>query len=217
MAKYTLTFLRHGESDANLVGIFQGQTNTDLTERGKGQVYKLIQRWQAEGVQFDAIISSPLERAHQTAQMIGKALNVPVETDPIWMERDTGKLTGMDRESDMHNQYFLDFYTPFQAMGGTGEGDFALFIRAGKALDQLLKRPVGKYLVVSHGGILNQVLRAIIGVTPQANGQGVTFRLVNTAFASLTYDPETFRWTVLVINDHAHLKLQDVDASILDL
>ncbi len=216
MEKFTIVFMRHGESEANLNDTFQGQTDSCLTERGKAQVLSLVARWQAEGRHFDAIISSPLLRARQTAEMISNILMAPVEFDPDWLERDTGKLTGMNRQEAVDSPFFLDFFTPHHAMGETGESDFELFLRAGKALSQLLKRPAGNYLVVSHGGILNQVLRAIIGVTPQANGEGATFKLVNTGFAALTYDPAKFRWTITGFNDHAHLNSADMDKSMLD-
>lgn len=202
---YEFTFLRHGESHANLAGYFQGQSNTSLTERGKAQVESLIKRWIAEQVNFDLIISSPLSRALQTAEMISQALNTPLEINDIWLERDTGELTGVDRNEATKLDYFKDFYTPFDLMGKTGEGDWALFLRAGKGIADLLKRPPGKYLVVSHGGIMNQALRAISGVTPQPNSMGVQYGFVNTSFAKVHYYPDTYRWHILTINDHTHI------------
>lgn len=217
MEKFTIIFLRHGESEANLLDIFQGQSDTSLSKRGHAQVVQLAKRWLKEDIHFDTIISSPLVRARQTAEIIGDILGKKVELDPIWIERDTGKLTGMNRKEASNTSYFYDFFTPYQGMGETGESDFDLFLRAGKALTSLIKRPAGSYLVVSHGGILNQVLHVILGLGPQANGQGVTFRLVNTGFAKLTYDPARFKWTLAAFNDHAHLKNGDVDGSILEL
>ncbi|MFH1446580.1 MAG: histidine phosphatase family protein, partial [Chloroflexota bacterium] len=103
---------------------------------------------------------------------------------------------------------FLDFYTPFHSMGETGEGNWELFLRAGKALAKILKRPPGQYLVVSHGGILNQVVCALVGVTPQANDQGARFHFVNAAFATIDYDPEIYKWTVFGLNDFTHLGIK---------
>lgn len=217
MEKYSIIFLRHGESKANLDGAFQGQRDTELTDRGKHQVLSLAEHWLSQGRHFDLIISSPLMRAKQTAEIMGKKFNTEVVLEQMWMERDTGKLTGMNRQEAKNSPYYLDFFTPYQSMGETGEGDFELFLRGGNSLNLLLKKPIGSYLVISHGGILNQVLHAIIGSTPQAMGQGVTFRLVNTGYAELTYDPALFKWTFVRLNDLTHLDLKDFDNSILNL
>ncbi len=208
MSSYKLVFLRHGESVGNVEGFIQGQSDFPLTERGVVQVRKLIQRWQVDKTCFDAIISSPLQRARQTAMMIGDAFNVPVEYDNEWQERDAGKLTGMKFSDAVESPLFLDFYTPFHSMGETGEGNWELFLRAGKALAKILKRPPGRYLVVSHGGILNQAVRALVGIMPQANSQGAKFHLVNAAFATIYYDPETYKWTVFGLNDFTHLGIK---------
>ncbi|MBK8784770.1 MAG: hypothetical protein IPO22_23960, partial [Anaerolineales bacterium] len=47
--------------------------------------------------------------------------------------------------------------------GSDGEGDWELFLRAGQALHSLLKREPARYLIVSHGGLLNQVMHAVVG------------------------------------------------------
>lgn len=217
MEIFSIIFLRHGESEANLIDVFQGQSDTNLTERGRTQTRLLADRWKAQERRFDAILSSPLLRARQTAEIIQQKLESPVEFDSIWQERNTGKLTGMDRQEFINSELYHDFFTPYQPMGVTGESDFDLFLRGGRALSDLLNRPPGSYLVVSHGGLLNQVLHAIIGTTPQANGQGITFRLVNTGFAEFRYDPNSFRWTMVSFNDHAHLGDDEVDRTILEL
>jgi broad specificity phosphatase PhoE len=48
----------------------------------------------AEQMTFDRIISSPLTRARETAEIISSALNVPVEFDPVWLERSAGNFPG---------------------------------------------------------------------------------------------------------------------------
>ena len=90
--------------------------------------------------------------------------------------------------------------------GGEGEGDWALFLRAGQALHSLLRRPAGSYLIVSHGGLLNQLMNAIIGIAPHVDPSGVRFRFENTAFARVTYIPFQHRWTIDALNDRGHLK-----------
>lgn len=97
-----------------------------------------------------------------------------------------------------------DFTNPFDSIGERGEGDWELFLRAGRALHALLKRPFGKYLVVSHGGILNQVMHAVVGIAPHANFAGPRFRFGNTGFARLIYHAYQHRWSIDTLNDRAH-------------
>ena len=203
---YSFVFLRHGESLGNTENYFQGRSDTLLTEKGQRQVQMLVERWSDEKKSFDKIISSPLSRARITAEAIGTALGVPVEIDPVWVERDTGKLTQVDRNHTDDLPFFHDFYTPFDQMGETGEGDWDLYLRACAGIRSLVSQPPGSYLVVSHGGLLNQVMRAISGVMPQPNTMGVQFRFDNTGFTTVTYDPSSYRWTITCMNDTHHLE-----------
>src|SRR5512138_3615537 len=95
---YDFVFLRHGESAGNVEERFQGQSDFPLTERGRMQANSLAQRWKREGVRFDLAISSPLARAKETATIITSTLDVSLEMDPAWIERDVSDLVGFTRE-----------------------------------------------------------------------------------------------------------------------
>jgi len=202
---FVITLLRHGESVGNAESRWQGQAEFPLNDRGRAQARALAERWNAEGVTFDLTIASPLMRARETAEIVSSALNVPIEVDPLWMERAVGEysgLTGAEARQLAAGQ--PDFINPFDAVGGNGEGDWELFLRGGQALHNVLKRPAGRYLIVSHGGILNQVMYAVVGITPHANNAGPRFRFANTGFARLVYWPHQHRWAIDVLNDHSH-------------
>ena len=210
--RFDITFLRHGESVGNAESRWQGQADFPLTDKGREQVTALANRWQHEKHKFDQIIASPLSRARETAEIIGKALNVPVKTDPVWAERNIGQIAGMTAEEV--NQQLPDrrFITPFSPIvGDEGEGDWALFLRAGQALHNLLLGDAGRYLIVSHGGLLNQVMYAIVGITPQANFSGPRFRFKNTGFAHVIYLPKSHRWQIETLNDRTHWNGKDSD------
>lgn len=202
---YELTLLRHGESLGNAQARWQGQSDYPLTERGRAQAHALAERWRSEGVQFDLIIASPLVRAKETAEIISAALNVDVEIDSIWMERDIGEMEGLTAD-EVRQRPQPSYVTPYDSIGGGGEGDWELFLRAGKALHELLRRPAGSYLIVSHGGMLNQLMHAIVGIAHHANPSGVRFNFENTSFARVTYYPQRHRWVIAAVNDRAHLK-----------
>ena len=206
MKDYSITFLRHGESVGNAEGYYQGQYDFPLTEAGRDQVQKLVARWQAEGIQFDQIISSPLIRAQETAEAVAAALNVPLQFDPLWKERDNGVLGGLKHEVADQKYPKPDFFTPYDNIGETGEGNFELYLRAGQAIHKLLHMPPARYLIVSHGGTLNQALYIVMGIAHQANGQGTQFKFGNTSITRLRYDPERHIWSVLGLNDCTHLE-----------
>lgn len=202
---YNFVFLRHGESIGNAESRWQGQSDYALTERGRAQAQALARRWKSEGVRFDLIIASPLVRARETAQIIASAVEARLELDTILMERHIGEMEGLTAE-EVRRRPQPPYVTPYDSIGGQGEGDWALFLRAGQALQALLRRPPGSYLIVSHGGLLNQLMNAIVGIAPHVDPSGVRFRFENTAFARVTYYPYQHRWTIDALNDRAHLK-----------
>lgn len=202
---FHFVFLRHGESVGNVESRWQGQSDYPLTTMGRAQAQALAERWKEESAKFDLVITSPLVRAKETAEIIASALDVKVESDPVWMERNVGEMTGLTiEEIRLHPR--PTFITPYDAIGGVGEGDWVLFLRAGQALYNLLRRPAGRYLIVSHGGLLNQLMHAIVGIAPHADPSGVRFRFDNTAFARVFYLPHQHRWAIETLNDHMHLK-----------
>lgn len=208
---YKIILLRHAESVGNAEGYYQGQEDFPLTKRGISQVKRLIARWLVDGTRIDQIITSPLARAKQTAEMISRDFNLPLLLDSDWSERDMGVLTGVKREEADDIYPKPEFFTPYDTMAETGEGNWALYLRAGKAIHGILQRPPARYLVVSHGGILNQALHVVFGMTPQASGQGIHFRFVNTAFATVYYEPEKHKWVVWGVNDFTHLAVRNFD------
>lgn len=206
---FYITLLRHGESTGNAESRWQGQSDFPLTDTGRAQAHALAERWRREGIKFDYLISSPLQRARETAEILAQPLGLKVEYDPIWLERDNGDFAGLTPQEVRRNFQMPSFITPYDAVGGDGEGDWELFLRAGQALHGLLKRPAGRYLIVSHGGLLNQLMHAVVGVGPQANNSGTRFRFGNTAFAQLIYYPHQHRWAIDRLNDHIHWPNQE--------
>ena len=201
---FQITLLRHGESTGNAESRWQGQADFPLNDTGRAQARALAERWKSENMKFDFVISSPLGRAKETAEIIASCLDLKVEFDPLWLERDNGEFAGLTAHEVRQNFQHPAFSTPYDPVGVDGEGDWELFLRAGQALHSLLKREPARYLIVSHGGLLNQIMHAVVGLAPQANNAGTRFRFENTAFAQLTYYPHQHRWAIDKLNDHAH-------------
>ena len=203
---YHITFLRHGESVGNAEDRFQGHADFPLTEKGRSQARALANRWQAEGVTFDQCIASPLLRACQTAEIISAALKISLELDPDWMEIHNGLIAGLTPEQAQQVAPRPDFMTPYTRFGKTGESRWEVYLRAGRAIQHILDRDPGRYLVAAHGGVLNMALYAILGIPVQANEGGPRFMFHNTTFATFTYEPEYHNWCMLNFDDRRHWK-----------
>jgi broad specificity phosphatase PhoE len=205
---YRITLLRHGESAGNVQGVYQGRAEFDLTEKGRSQAQSLATHWQQGGVTFDQIISSPQSRARQTAEILANSLSVPLEFEENWREIDNGVLAGKTLSEVKQHRPFPDFMSPYDSIGDTGESNWDLYLRAGVVVKELVQRPPGSYLVVSHGGFLNRVLYVMLGIFPQANFRGARFHFQNTSYAVVYYDPGRHIWLLDRLNDRSHLHNQ---------
>jgi 2,3-bisphosphoglycerate-dependent phosphoglycerate mutase len=208
---YAFTFLRHGKSIGNVEGRLQGQSEYPLSELGVQQARQLAAFWQNQNQSFLQIIASPLERARQTAEILAAALEAPIETDPIWTERYFGTWEGLTPEEVHQTHTDFDFSDFTQRPGGNGESLLELFARASQALQSLLNRPPGEYLIVSHGAILQMTFYTIFGLSPLLNFQRLRFQFENTAFSNLSYDPKRQLWLVTGINQTPHLIANHTD------
>jgi 2,3-bisphosphoglycerate-dependent phosphoglycerate mutase len=190
-----LTFLRHGRSSGDDLGVHEGRFDTELTAVGRAQVARLIARWEREKRRFDCIVSSPLARARTTAELIAAALSAPLEIDPLWLEMDNGPLAGLPFAEAEARYPWPTFRNPYEPFFESGESDWAIHTRAAHAVERLVQRGgPGRTLVVAHGGILNAALRHVVGAPPPVNRQGVHFALADAGYACATYDPERHQW-----------------------
>jgi broad specificity phosphatase PhoE len=191
---HEITLLRHGESTGNLEKRIQGHIDFPLSDAGRQQVCSLASRWREQGVHFDLIITSTLMRAIETAQIIAQFIPAPVEQNPVWMERNFGSLEGVLLEEALTRDPSLDFFQPFVRIGGDGESQVELYNRALIAVQDLIQRPPGSYLVVSHGSMLNKVLYVILGITPQGSYNSPIFPFSNTAYFRVGFLSGSRQW-----------------------
>jgi 2,3-bisphosphoglycerate-dependent phosphoglycerate mutase len=191
-----ITFMRHGRSRADDEQVCEGRYDAPLTDVGRAQVLARTQQWQAAGVHFDLVIASPLQRAAETARIIAQALAVPIEPDPDWMERDNGPIAGLPFAEAEARYPKPAFRNPYEPFCGTGESEWDLACRAARAVQKVIRRGPGRYLVVAHGNVLNAALRSIAGVPPLPNGQGLRFALGDTGYVRMSYAPSAHVWTI---------------------
>lgn len=85
-------FLRHGQTDWNLRGLLQGRSDRPLDDTGLAQARAAAECLAREDVGL--IVSSPLLRAWQTAEIVSEKLDVPLRVDELLIERNFGGLEG---------------------------------------------------------------------------------------------------------------------------
>jgi broad specificity phosphatase PhoE len=162
-----LIFIRHAETD--LAGTFCGHSDPPINARGQEQVRDLISQLASES--FDAIYSSDLRRAVDTATNLSQAFAVPCTTTPNLREIYFGDWEAMTwteierRDADYARRWtesFPDLTAP------KGE-PFAIFeSRVLHEIDHLLHLAADKRIaVVTHGGVMRIALRTLLGHTEQ--------------------------------------------------
>ena len=207
MDHYRFIFARHGQSEHNRKRLLQGQFNSGLTPTGVRQAEALAAYLHTEGATFDRIITSPLERARHTAQIIAEKLEAPLEIDENWKERHFGQ--GENQSYETIRSWFDQngHPTPFEPAFENGETAWQIHQRAMQAVERLLSMPVGSYLVVAHGHVFSVVIGLILGILP-SGGRRPPVHLTafdNTSTAELEYHPNTGQWVLRRLNDTRHL------------
>lgn len=146
-------FLRHGESELNAQGIRQGAEGC-LSEKGRVQSEKVAVAL-AKEKKFDALISSPIERAKETAEIIAKTLEMPIEELDLLVERkNPSEIVGKHKDSpevlaivDRIDNSFHD-----DDLRYSDEENFTdLKERAKKLLKYISGRKEKRLLMVTHG------------------------------------------------------------------
>ena len=159
---------RHGQSEWNALGRWQGQADPPLSDLGRRQAHEAARS--LGGV--DAIWASDLRRAAETAAIIGDDLGVgPVVLDANLRERDAGDWTGLTR-AEIEQRY--PGFLPDGRRPSGWESDELLLARAHRTLRRIADAtPGGDVLVVTHAGVVFAVERHLgLDRTRLANVQG---------------------------------------------
>jgi probable phosphoglycerate mutase len=163
-----IVLLRHGETAWNVERRMQGHIDIALNAAGKRQALALARALQDEA--FDAVISSDLQRASQTAQAVAEAHALPVQSDSGLRERCFGGFEGLTY--DEIRCRFPREYAAYQAREvdaqfppgrAAGESFRQFYQRAITAIFRLAQPYQGrKIALVAHGGVLECAYRAAL-------------------------------------------------------
>jgi len=167
----TLLLIRHGLTDWNEAGRWQGHADIPLNETGQQQAAQLAVRladWPIE-----AIISSDLQRCKQTAVPLAAHHQLEPDFDALWRERDVGDFSGMTA---------VEVKASLSKIGQNGKRGLIdppngepfreLRRRAQAAYEKVLANHPGKMVaVVSHGGLLHTLIGQLIGLHEEEYGR----------------------------------------------
>src|SRR3989344_2983907 len=154
---------RHGETEWNAAGIYQGTCDSSLTSKGKEPVERVGAYLYDKGIEH--IFASPLGRAQETAQIIARKLMVPMTTVPVFREMDFGVF--QTKPQAEVQELFKDFFTSrknehykLYVPYPSGESYYEVYVRIVAAVLQMLVTH-DNVLVVGHESV-NRMIRGII-------------------------------------------------------
>lgn len=206
-------FVRHAESDANDKYIFQAPDDP-LTEKGLAQCHALAKR--LKRVPFDALLTSPFERARRTAEAVAGVTGHTVEADTLWREYVPPKsLLGEPRDTARGEEYMRERRAHIRESAWHFEDEenyHDLHRRATEALQSLNDRPEKTIVVVTHLGFLKAVLTNMLMRGVPAPEVYVRMRFLfeskNTGITTCRYGTDKkgrAGWRLLTWNNFDHL------------
>jgi len=198
-----LILVRHGETERNSRARLQGgKSDIPLNEKGRKQAYCLGLALQGE--KLEAIYSSPLKRALDTARAISVHHHLEVQTDRALAEIDMGFIDGLDlaevkeSQADFWERWRQEDYS--EALPG-GESLLQVQQRAWAAVQGVIRRHrEGSVAVVSHGISLQTIITAILGAPLSSFPR---FHLGVASITILHIDDD--RTSLVMLNDTCHL------------
>jgi broad specificity phosphatase PhoE len=158
--------VRHGQSEGNAKGLFQGRLDLPLEKAGREQARTAGAWLAAQGVRV--VVSSPLARAAQTAGIVAEACGIEPSFDGLFREIDTGIFTGLGYKEcrERYPDVFEDFEgRSWEAVPGAERAE-ALYGRAMRSwtlLSERAKSGCAKIACVSHGGFIQWLVRSTFG------------------------------------------------------
>ena len=199
-----LFLIRHGETDHNKNGLALGRADVPLNERGRWQVQRLAEALRGEPI--DAIYSSPLQRALDTARAIAETRGLSVTVAPGLIEMDIGEAEGLTF-AEVRSRYpgLLERWVSSSGVGHPmpgGERFLDVQERAWPAIEGLRQRhSEATVAVVSHNFVILSILVKALGL------ELAQFRRLRHAVAAISVlDLREDRTLVVRLNDTCHLE-----------
>jgi broad specificity phosphatase PhoE len=196
--------IRHGECEGNIKGIFRGRTDFPLNERGLIQAQDLAQELKNFPIKY--IYSSPLSRAKQTAEMIGKTYEIEVKIEEGFNNIELGNWEGCymkDIAEQYPKEWALWINNPEELKIENMETLYDVQKRTKACLDKLVSEHQGETIaVVSHRAVLKPLIAACLNIASPYFWR----THLDTASYSLLSHKEGRGYCLVQLNQTKHLK-----------
>jgi glucosyl-3-phosphoglycerate phosphatase len=203
-----LVLWRHGRTEWNASGRFQGQLDPPLDEVGRSQAIRAAPHLVASGLDPEqtVVVSSDLSRAAETAATLTALLGVPLRLDARLREHGMGVWEGLTREEvgERYPEQLADWMAGHPVRGRGGEDPATVADRAVAALADL--PPARVAVVVTHGGTAGRLVERLLGIDP--DHRRVLGPLGNCAWSELSLHGDRWR---LIRHNSSVLQLPAVD------
>ena len=171
--------LRHGATDWNREGRFQGRTDNPLNEDGLRQAHDAVDMLRGAGI--SRIVTSPLARAARTAEIIADAISVPLDIDDGIIEFDFGSFEGLPVRDLMIKHGVTSATGLVSILPTDGERWDAMAERSLRCVSTWLERhPDDGLLFVCHDAVMQGMANALCG-SYFKNSHGTPFRYLHEA------------------------------------
>lgn len=196
-----LLFIRHGQSEADLLNVHEGRADFSLTSLGREQATKLAQSLVGR-YQVERIIASPLKRAVQTAEIINSVYNCGIIFEEKLMEFNNGVLAGMDREQAKQKYPLPQGGRPITKAILQGESELAFRQRVEYAYHEIMDtyKEIKCIAIIAHGGTINHLLNILLGNSIKAP---FIFPTGDTGFHDIEYHHGKI--VIRSLNNQGHL------------
>lgn len=196
-----LYLIRHGKQNSTLCNV-----DVELSEEGRIQAELLRER--LKNYNIDALYSSNLLRARQTAEIINEAFHLPHEIREEIREISFGLLEG--RSDEYNEEHFHEFKEEQKKLIDDipypdGENGTSVYERAMPVIQEIVQSGNKNIAVVTHGGTIRVLLAALFGKN-QAKRFLFGVSLENTGITQLIYNCNNDRFYLERFNDFAHLE-----------
>lgn len=181
--------IRHGKTAWNTDRIVQGQMDSPLTKEGKRTVKKMANK--LKNIKFDALYSSDLNRALDTAKYINKHHDLTITEDEMLRERNLGVLEGNNWKTIRRNypkagKIYHSNSIKAEIPGG-GESKNQLMERVKMVMDNIAIQEEDKtVLIVSHGWFINYWVKEVLKIPIEEKGR--TAYIENSSVSVFLYD-----------------------------
>jgi probable phosphoglycerate mutase len=192
----TLYLARHGETEWNRIGRWQGATDIPLSDTGRAQARALAERLRGRGI--GRVHASHLSRALETAQIVAAALGLTAPAgDTRLRERGYGAFEGLTRDecAERYPGVWERYLADRRSVPPGAEPQAEVVERITAAMHEIAGGAAedsdsGAILVISHGGTIRSFIHATIGMIPPPLDNGGMFRIrfEDGAFVSAEHD-----------------------------